>query len=104
MATRKKESKVKRTISLNELSSMSTIYTHDVAQTGGEIVITNLDGLPLAKLAPLGGEAGKAAMEYENRPRKLWIGRDRHNLQYYGDLDDPDDTDLTPARSRLDDD
>ena len=101
MATPKKKAKAPRTIDYDKFSPMLMSHMYEVARTGEEIVIELL-GVPLAKLTPLEGKAGEAANAWVNRPRKAEPGRDRHILQYYGDLDDPDDTDLTPARSRLD--
>ena len=109
MATQKKKAKVQRTVTYDEFMKMSTIFVKEVARTGEEIVIEQF-GQPLAKLAPLDGEAGKAAMEDANKPResmfgrgrKPWFGRDRDSINIYGDLDEDLDIEWEAEQGLID--
>ena len=90
MATPKKKAKAPRTVTNDQFSAMSMILAHEVARTGEEIGIEQF-GQPLAKLAPLDGEAGKAAKEKAEKPkgRGAPFGRDRDIIRIHGDLDEP---------------
>ena len=109
MATQKKKAKAQRTVTNDQFSAMSMILAHEVARTGEEIVIKQF-GQPLAKLAPLDGEAGKAAMEDANKPqestsgrdRKPWFGRDKDSIKIYGDLDEDLDIEWEAEQGLID--
>ena len=94
MATQKKKAKAQRVVQEDQFQFMNIILAEDVARTGEEIVIEYL-GVPLAKLVPLEGEAGEAARELANQPKKPKRDPPRDLIWYYGDLDKHDDTDMT---------
>ena len=64
-----------KTIGASEFKVKCLQLMDEIAETGGEIVITKR-GKPVAKLVP-----------YRKKP-KIWFGRDRDKMQLYGDIDE----------------
>ena len=67
-----------RTIQATEFKAKCLKLMDEVADGGGEIVITK-NGRPVAKLSPYRERTGAP------------FGRDRHIIQIHGDLDEPID-------------
>jgi prevent-host-death family protein len=76
MSTHSGDAGQSRTMKASEFKAKCLGLMDEVAENGGEIVITK-NGKPVAKLAP-----------YQKKP-KPWFGRDRDLIEILGDIVSP---------------